>query len=179
MVSLVFGVPIVVGVSVVWALRTTKGEGLLYRLPLLGRVLRTVVTAQFLATLSVLLQGKVQLQDALPIAAGASGSRQLAGEAEGMGGRAAEGETLAEILEDSNVPSPGIQGYLRLAEEGGGLAEGSGEMAEILTEQSRSETDTLFFVIFPLAILAVGLLIGSVVTVSAMSYLDLLKQLPR
>lgn len=168
-----------IGAAIVWLRRTASGESILHAIPAVGPVLRSLVLARFLGVLSILLQAKSLLPDALAVAAGASGSRRLRSESERLRARATEGEKLSEVLRDSRVVSPDVAAYLVMAEEGGGLAEGAGELAEMHAERSASRSDVLFMALFPLAMIAVGLVLGTVILAFASSYLDVLKQVPR
>ena len=164
---------------VVWLLRTASGQRLLFRIPFIGRTARSLVQARLLGVLSVLLAAKVTLEEALPLAVGGSASALLSRDAEQWGARAREGSRLVEILSDSPVVTSGIAAYLHLAEESGRLAEAAGEMGEILSEQVAASSDMLFVVLFPLAMLITGLLLGPPIVLFSSSYIDLVQQIPK
>ena len=164
---------------VAWLRRTSSGERLLFRLPLVGRIARSLVVARLLGALSVLLRGKTPLETALPVALGASGSRRLPKEAERMRAEVAEGKRLGDLLRLSSVVPPEVAGYLLVGEESGRLPEASEELAEILTEQAAAASDTMFLLLFPLSILATGLLIGTVCVMLILPYFQILEQIGR
>jgi type II secretory pathway component PulF len=123
---------------------------------------RSLALSRLLGTLSILLKARVPLHEALPVAVGASGSLQLAAEAERLRERIEEGEELGAALTRLGVVPRGLTGYLAVDEKGGRLPEASGELAELLEEQSAALSDTLFTLLFPSALLAVGLVMGVV-----------------
>jgi type IV pilus assembly protein PilC len=147
--------------TLVWMNRSPSGEAALYRLPLLGRVLHRIMLARFFGSLGVLLRARAPLPDALPVALAASGSVGLSAEAEYMRAKLAEGRTLGDVLAHAPLVPTEIAGYVALGDKLGRLGDSCSELTDLLTEQAASATETLFLVLFPTALAATGVLLGS------------------
>ncbi len=137
--------------------------------------MKTLTSARFFGTLSLLLQSGAALKDAVAVSVGASGSRQLSSDGDRLVARAAEGQKLSDLLRDSTVISPEVVGYLLVAEDAGRLPDATGQLGEVLTERSAGASDDLYVVLFPLAILVTGFVVGSGVILFAADYIEFLR----
>jgi type II secretory pathway component PulF len=179
------GIPLAVVVGLVaavaalslWGRRTVAGERFLHRLPGLGRILRNLSVARFLGALGVLLRARTPLADALPVAMGASGSVEMVRVVERLRSRAAEGAGLAEVLRAAPVVPVAVTGYLAVAEKSNQAARASEELAEMLTEQAVEDSGALFTVLLPSALLATGVLLGTLFVSLVSSYAKFLERL--
>ena len=161
-----------------WLSRRVAGERFLLALPLLGRIRRNLILTRFLGCLAALLRGRVPLPDALPVALGASGGLGLARGAERLKARALEGEGLGGILRELPGVPPAIASHIALAERTGDLARAAEDVAQTLTEQAVGESDTLYLVVFPAALLGVGILIGTLLVSVVLPYFQWIQELP-
>ena len=161
----------------IWMLRRTiTGDRLLRRVPFVGRIRRHLMMARLLGSLGVMLRSNVPLPKALPVAMGASGSLELARAAERLAGDAAEGRGLGEIL----AGAPGFEAvasFLKVAERSGEAPQAAGEIADLLTEQAMTETETLFVLLVPAALLVAGVVVGGLLVSIVSPYIQLLESL--
>lgn len=176
-IAVVAGVLGGMGGAWAWMRRSRSGERFLLSLPLAGRVIRHLWMARFLGCLSVLLRSKVPLPEALPVALGASGSVQLAAEAEALRGRASEGRGVADALGGAPVIPPEVVGYLALGERSGTVDRSAAELAELLTERALAEGETLFVVLMPAALLLTGALMAGLFISIVVPYFSFLERL--
>ena len=173
---LLFPAILVVGCGLaLWFRRSARGERVLFRIPWVGEMMKTFTSARFFGTLSLLLQSGAALKDAVAVSVGASGSRQLSTDRDRLVARAAEGQKLSDLLRDSTVISPEVVGYLLVAEDAGRLPDATGQLGEVLTEQSAGASDDLYVVLFPLAILVTGFVVGSGLILFAADYIEFLR----
>jgi general secretion pathway protein F len=157
--------------------RTAAGERLLRRLPLLGRIQVYLSTARFLGALGIMLRANTPLPQALPVAIGASGSLGLSRAAERLRAGAAEGRGLGELLSELPGIPPDVAAYLALSERSGDAPAASAELSQLLTEQATSESECLFMVLMPAAMLAAGVFIASMLIPLVSSYLQFIESL--
>jgi len=146
----------------VWfARRTVAGERLVRRLPFLGRVRRHLTLARLLGSLGVLLRAGVPLPRALPVALGAAGSLEIDRASGDLARRASEGGGLGEVL--ATVPSvpPEVAAYLSLSERTGTAADATLKVADLLSEQAQAESETLFIVLMPAAMVLAGVVVAA------------------
>lgn len=162
-----------------WMAKTVPGERFLFRVPFLGGIVRRLCMARLIGTLSVLLRARAPLAEALPVALGAAGSRQLRAEAERWNLAAGEGAGLTEVLRRSGAVPREVAGYLALAERTGRLPEGAGEMADLLTEQAVAECEALFLFLLPAALIAIGSTMTLLFVSMALPYFRFLEQMGR
>lgn len=160
-----------------WLASTASGERALLRLPLVGRIRKSLFLARFASALGTLLRARTPLADALPVALGASGSRSLEEAAPALAAKAAEGAGLDEVLRAAPFVPEALRAYLVLAERSGRVPEAAGEIASLLTEQAAAESETLYLVLLPLALLVAGLILGGFIVSSVAPYYDFLERL--
>ncbi len=158
-------------------LRTVAGERLLLRLPLLGRIRRHLAMARLLGTLGILLRARAPLVEALPVALGASGGLELAREAQRLRTTASEGAMLEEVLRQAPGVPPGVVTYLAIAERSGTVPRAAEELSELLTEQAVRESELLFVVLMPTALLATGAILLSLFISLVLPYVHFLERL--
>jgi type II secretory pathway component PulF len=159
--------------------RTEMGERFGFRLPILGRIRRHLCMARLLGSLGVLLRARAPLVDALPVALAASGSLGLARASDRLRARAAEGAGIGDVLRDAPGVPPQVVAYLALAERSGTVPRAAEEVAELLTEQAMSESETLFLLLMPSALVVVGAVLATMFVSLVMPYLSFLERLGR
>ncbi len=162
-----------------WSRRTVAGERFLLRVPILGRIRRHLLLARLLGTLGALLRARTPLPKALPVALGASGSLGLRRMTERIRALAEEGDGLAAALEGTAVVPPELGTYLALAERTGRLPETCGELADLSTDLATEGSDTLFLALFPLAILATGVVMAALFMSLVIPYMEFVKGLAK
>ena len=170
---------IVTTVILAWLVltRTIPGERFLYGVPILGRIRRNLFLSRLLGSLGMLLRARVPLPEALPVALGASGSLHLARENDRLTARASEGASLSDVLREGPVMPPEVTSYLRLAERTGDLPRSCEELADLLMEQAVAESDTLYVVLLPTALLVTGGLVCLLVVSVVAPYVRFLEEI--
>jgi type II secretory pathway component PulF len=167
-----------VGAGVVWFLRrTVAGERFLLRLPLVGRIRRHLMMARLLGSLGVMLRSEVPLPRALPVALGAAGSLELERASDLLAGQATEGRGLGDLLTRMPGVSPEVAAFLALAERTGDAPHATAQVADLLTEQSLAESEALFVLLVPLAMLAAGIVVGGLLVSVILPYARFLESL--
>ena len=165
-----------VACACVWMRRTVAGERLLFRIPRLGRILRMLCMAKLFACLESLLRGKTPLEEAIPLALGASGSLQLERASERLAGMAAEGASLSSALREAPEVSDEIVSYVDYCERAGRGPAGARELAGLMTSRAEAESDILFLVLFPAALAVVGTLVLASIAWLLSPYVDFMMQ---
>ena len=134
----------------------------LARLPLLSEWLSEADTAKWASVMSAMLASRVELMDALGLAArGVRISRRRAGlgraEADVRGG-----VSLAEALEKQDALTPTGYNLVRVGEQSGQLAEMLRSLATLYEQNSTRRMKRFLNLIEPLAILLIGGFLGSI-----------------
>jgi general secretion pathway protein F len=160
-----------------WLGATAPGERLLLRVPLLGRIRRNLMLARLAGALGILLRAKAPLAEALSLSLGAAGSRSLDRAAPALSARAAEGAGLEAVLREAPIVPESMSAYLALAERSGRVPEAADELAALLSEQAAAESETLHLVLLPAALVAAGLVLGTLVVSVVLPYFRFLETL--
>ena len=172
----VVGMAALVACACAWMRRTVAGERLLFRIPRLGRILRMLCMAKLFACLESLLRGKTPLEEAIPLALGASGSLQLERASERLAGIAAEGASLSSALREAPEVSDEIVSYVDYCERAGRGPAGARELAGLMTSRAEAESDILFLLLFPAALVVVGTLVLASIGWLLSPYVDFMLQ---
>jgi type II secretory pathway component PulF len=166
------------GGGLFWFLgRTVAGERFLQKVPLSGRIRRHLMMARLLGSLGVMLRAEVPFPRALPVALGAAGSLELDRMCQLLTSEAGEGRGLGEILAHTPGVSPEVAAFLALAERTGDAPHASAKVAELLTEQALSESEALFVILVPAAILAAGVVVGGCLVSVVVPYFQFLESM--
>ena len=174
--GVIVGFAVLFGCACAWMRRTVAGERLLFRIPRVGRILRMLCMAKLFACLESLLRGKTPLEEAIPLALGASGSLQLERASERLAGIAAEGGSLATALREAPEVSAEIVSYVDYCERAGRGPAGARELAGLMTSRAEAESDILFMMLFPAALAVVGTLVLTSILWLIAPYLDFMTQ---
>jgi type IV pilus assembly protein PilC len=164
--------------GIVWVLRrTVAGERFLSRVPLVGRIRRHLMMARLLGSLGVMLRSEVPLSRALPVALGAAGSLELDQATELLAGQASEGRGLGDVLLQAPGVSPEVAAFLTLAERTGNAPHATAQVADLLTEQALAESEALFVILVPVALVAAGVVVGGLLVSVVLPYIQFLETL--
>lgn len=158
-------------------LKSRFGERVLRVLPLVGRIRRHLIFARLLGALGVMLRSGVPLPEALPVALGASGSRDLGEAAASLAGRASEGQGLGDILAHAPGMSAEVASFLSVAERTGDAPQTTAHIADLMLEQALSDCEALFVVLMPVALVVAGLVVAGLLIPVAQSYVLFLESL--
>jgi type IV pilus assembly protein PilC len=165
-------------VGVIWFLRrTVPGEQFLRWLPLVGRIRRHLMMSRLLGSLGVMLRSEVPLPLALPVALGTAGSLELDRASAQLGAQASEGRGLGDVLTQAPGVSPEVAAFLTLAERTGDAPHATAQVADLLTEQALAESEALFVLLVPLAMLVAGLVVGGLLVSVVLPYVRFLESL--
>jgi len=128
----------------------------LLRLPLIGRLTRTVNTARLASTLAILSGSGVPLLSALQAAAGVVGNLPMRGAVDEIYKRVREGGSMSRAIAATGLFPPVMAHLVASGEKSGRLP----EMLERIASQQTQELDTrvlsLTALLEPLLILAMG-----------------------
>lgn len=175
MVMLVLIIVFVVASVFVWrneALRHRIQAGLL-KLPVVGRLMKTLASARFARTLSILLSSGVPVVNALTVSAGVISILPIRAQVELTARRVREGEGLAQCLERGGWFPPVAQQLVASGERSGELAPMLERSAEHLERNYADWLEAAIGLIQPLMILAVGALVLMIVLAILLPIFDI------
>lgn len=131
-------------------------EGILFRLPVIGAVVRDIAVARFAQTLATMVAGGLPLVEALRIAAASCGSL-LVGDALRRAERAVfEGGSLATELGRSPLFDPVVVDMIAVGERSGDLEGMLAHASAAVEDQTRQRVDTMATLLEPAMIVAMA-----------------------
>lgn len=140
-----------------------KKDTLLLRLPIAGNLYRSIATARFARTLGTLLQAGVALPQALEIASGLLGNRQLCMVVDAAIIAVREGSDLAEPLARGGLFPPLLIRLIAAGEQSGQLENMLLRAATTSEQQSEMAIAGLLSMLEPVMILLMGVTVGYIV----------------
>lgn len=150
-----------------------EGEKRLWSVPLLGPVLRGLCLERFFASLQILIDARVPLNEAAPVALLASGSAQFVAEIPSITHRLSQGRTLATCMEPM-LPLSYVN-TLSGGERTGRLSEAVRELRARVLDDCEWNSENLFMVLEPSAILFTGVAMAGVCLTLLRPYLELIR----
>ena len=130
------------------------------RLPLVGPWLRTSETGRWATLLGTLLEHRVALLTALELSAQGLSLQRLRAHLAEAQGEVRRGRALSAILAEQGWIAPTRLNLLRVGERAGELPRMLHQLGRLQTEAARQQMQRLLTLIEPLAILAIGSVIG-------------------
>jgi type II secretory pathway component PulF len=148
-----------------WAtLRSPTGkcavQTLVLRLPQFGPIVKSFSTARIARLLGMLLQGRVQLIEALQLTVGACANHHYATLVTGACDAVTRGESLAAAFADRRLIAPSVQEAILSGERTGQLGPLLTTLADFLEENNEVTVRSLTSILEPLILVALGLLVG-------------------
>ena len=143
------------------------------RLPLIGPLSRSLISARIVRVLGALLEGQVPLLDAMRLTRESAGNHlyaDLIAEAEDA---ATRGEALSNSLARSDLISPTITEAIRSSETSGQLGPLLRNLAEYMDEDNDALVRSLPSMIEPIILILLGVLVGFVAISLFMPLFDL------
>lgn len=138
-------------------------EQLLFRLPLVGKMLARVITLRVAQTLALLLRSGVGMINSLQITAEATGFVLLEKELTSVSKSVAQGEALSAALEKTGrYPSLALR-LIQAGERSGKLEEMLDRAAKIYDEEIRRVSERLMSLVEPIIVLLMGGVVAYVV----------------
>ncbi len=133
-----------------------KIQGFFLRLPLMGRLIRSVNTSRFTRTLSLLVSSAVPLAEALPVAVRSMPNDALRQQLTGVTRRVIEGSPLGRAMRDSEAFPPLVLRLVEVGESSGELDIMLARAADTQEENLTALSETLVGLLQPALILLVG-----------------------
>ena len=134
-------------------------DGMLLRLPVIGRLYRSAETARFVRTLSILVGSAVPLLDALTIASRVARNRVIQAAVEEAAGRVREGSSLNRALANTGRFPPLVVRLIAGGEKSGSLDEVLDRAADIEEREVETAMAVFMAVLEPALILVVGAIV--------------------
>jgi len=164
-------------IGIIVYLRTPKGKHLcdtiMLRSPCIGNIARSLITARVVYLLGVLMEGHVQVLEALRLvkrAAGNSHYVKLIGKAEKY---VTEGKLLSLAFSDANLISPCVHAAIQSGEQSGQIDSLLLNIADFLDEENETILRSLTSIIEPLILVIMGVLVGLIAVSMFLPLFDL------
>lgn len=156
------GILLVLGISFFFKSKTgyLLWEQSKLRLPLFGPIILKAVVARFARTLATLLEGGINIVQALQSAGPTSGSYVVAKAVEESIRWIEEGKSIAAPLRQSGVFPPMVISMISIGEEAGTLPQMLDKIAEFYEEDVATLTKNLGSTLEPIMIILIGLVVG-------------------
>ena len=142
-------------------------KGLLFRMPVLGRLRTYAARASFASTLALLARRNLPLPRMLALAAATADNSVTREHIQHMLECAEGGDNMVESIRAGNLIAPGLLFLLKTAETCGTAADALHEVARIYRQRLERATDRLCTLIRP----AAEILLGIVVMLFALAYM--------
>lgn len=159
--SLVAGVSLLITV-----LRTQWGQRMrdraMIRIPVVGGLQRAVAAGQIARLLSLLLNSRVPLLEAIELTRNTMRNREYRDLLEEASERVTKGEHLSAALANSPLIPPNMGEALRSAERAGSVAPVLADVADYIEEDTEILTKSLSTIIEPVILIAMGVLVAFV-----------------
>lgn len=143
------------------------------RLPVFGKVIRNFATARVVRVLGVLLEGRVQLLDALRLTRQSTGNLCY----ESLIARAEEevlrGGSMSASLSTSRLIAPSVTEAIRSGEKAGQIGPVMVNLAEFMDEDNEVVLRSLTSLIEPVILIVLGVLVGFVAVSMFLPLFDL------
>jgi type IV pilus assembly protein PilC len=144
--------------------RTERGrditDRLLLRLPVVGILVRKVAVARFTRTLGTMLSSGVPILEALDVVASAAGNTVVENAIRKARSAIAEGQPVAEPLQESKVFPIMVTQMIAVGEATGALDTMLAKVADFYDEEVNAAVDALTSLLEPMLIVFLGVTIG-------------------
>ena len=137
-------------------------DRLLLRLPVVGRLTRSFITARFARLLGILLDSHLPLLDVLELLRSAIGHRDYVALLDEMERTVTRGEAMSQALAQSDLISPSVCETIRSGEASGKLPPSLLTMADFMDEENEVLIKALASLLEPLILVLLGLFVGLV-----------------
>jgi type IV pilus assembly protein PilC len=146
----------------------------LLRLPFLGPIFHLFATSQLTRSLGTLLSGGVPLVQAIEIAAGAIGNRDVGGAVIPVAERVREGKAFSSSLEETGKFSNLTIEMVKVGENTGGLAEMLQNVADFADEEIDNRLNLMLSMLTPVVLLFMGGLVAVILLSIYLPMFDLI-----
>ncbi len=138
-------------------------DSLKLKMPLIGPLLRKVAIARFSRTLSTMITSGVPILQSLDIVSKTAGNKILEIGVMEAKKSIAEGQTIAEPLEDTGIFPPLVTHMVAIGEATGVLDTMLSKVADFYDEEVEIAVETLMSLIEPVMIVFLGVVVGGLV----------------
>ncbi|GAB4275252.1 MAG: type II secretion system inner membrane protein GspF [Pararhodobacter sp.] len=160
-----------------WVNRTpalrARRDSLLLRVPLIGRFLRQAEAAQYLRTLSIVINSRLPLTEALRFAAGVLNVAQFRALAEDAGEALRKGESLSSALARLPFLHPVARQLLQAGEASARLGPMTERAAMLAESWLRTERKRVTVIIEPASMVIVGVVVLTIVLAILLPIFDM------
>lgn len=136
-------------------------DGLLLKLPYLGRLMRMYATSQLARTLATLLQGGLPLLNALEVAASSIGNRAMAAAVARAIVPIREGRSLTQALETTGMVENLTLEMVKVGEQTGALGEMLTAVAEFYDEELDTRLQTVLSLVEPIMLVCMAVIVAT------------------
>ena len=136
-------------------------DGLLLKLPYLGRLMRMYATSQLARTLATLLQGGLPLLNALEVAASSIGNRAMAAAVARAIAPIREGRSLTQALETTGMVENLTLEMVKVGEQTGALGEMLTAVAEFYDEELETRLQTVLSLVEPIMLVCMAVVVAT------------------
>jgi type IV pilus assembly protein PilC len=160
---MVAGVAAAVVAMTVWLRQpgsAVRVDGLLLRLPYLGRLMRMYATSQLARTLSTLLAGGLPLLNALEVAGNSIGNRAMAAAVTRATPLIREGKSLTAALETTGMLENLTLEMVKVGEQTGALGDMLASVAEFYDEEVDTRLAAVLALVEPLMLVLMAFLVA-------------------
>jgi general secretion pathway protein F len=161
--------PVVLGIVLIWRVWTSTAEGRLawdqwlLRMPIVGRLVVKVETAQFTRTLGTMLRSGVPVLGAMAVVGDMMNNQAIAGAVTRISQDVKRGGTIAVSMRE-HAPFPALAVHMvRVGEETGRLEEMLLKVADTFEADVRTELKRVIGLLEPIIILGMGVLVAFIV----------------
>ncbi|MEZ5317213.1 MAG: type II secretion system F family protein [Vicinamibacterales bacterium] len=154
-----------------------KVDGVLLRMPLIGKILRKVAVARFCRTLATLLSSGVPILDGLDITAKTAGNAVVEKAIHTVRSKIERGETVAAPLRETGVFPPMVAQMIGAGESTGALDTMLSKIADFYEDEVDVAVAGLLTILEPALICVLGVIVGGIVISMYLPLFELINQL--
>ncbi|NTU69615.1 type II secretion system F family protein [bacterium] len=171
-------IPAIIGLIIFLTsyVHTTKGgkawAGIKIKLPIVGKIVRSIYMARFSRTFSTLIAGGVNIVEALEISGDSIGNTLYNDEIKRISKEVKNGVSLAESFKKSDLISQIVKKMVRVGESTGTLDVTINKVAIFYEEEVQNSVDNLTKTLEPLLIVIMGIGVAAVVSSVIMPLYD-------
>jgi len=161
--------------------KTYKGrrhiDGLVLKVPVIGKLLRKIAVARFCRTLGTLVSSGVPILDGLEITARTSGNAVVEDAIMATRRSVEEGKTISEPLKGTDVFPPMVVQMVAVGEQTGALETMLSKIADFYEDEVDEATANLLALLEPIMICFLGVVIGGIVISMYLPMFDLISKI--
>ncbi len=178
--NILLGIVILIGLGIGYRYLAKTPSGRLaidkfkLKIPIMGNLLRKSIIARFSRTLGTLLNSGVPILDSLEITAKTAGNKVIYNAIRRAVTAIAQGDTIAQPLQDTGVFPPMVVQMISVGEKTGGLDEMLGKVADFYEDEVDAAVGALTSIIEPVVIVVMGAVIGFVLISMYLPMFDLI-----